>query len=58
MEHFLVTEISHHGYLAIFLLMTLESACIPVPSEVIMLFGGALSAGITIAGVTSHFNIC
>ncbi len=36
--------ISSYGYLAILLLMTLESACIPVPSEVVMLFGGALAA--------------
>jgi membrane protein DedA with SNARE-associated domain len=57
MEHFLVTEISRHGYLAIFLLMTLESACIPIPSEIVMLFGGALSAGVAIAGVYGHFNI-
>src|SRR6202030_647345 len=28
-----------------FLLMLAESACIPVPSELIMLFGGALAAG-------------
>ena len=37
--------IAQYGYLAVFLLMLAESACIPVPSEVIMLFGGALSAG-------------
>ncbi len=57
MEHLIVSEISRHGYLAIFLLMTLESACIPVPSEVVMLFGGALTTGLTIAGVSSHLNI-
>ena len=32
-----------YGYLAIFVLMVLESACIPIPSEVTMLFGGALA---------------
>jgi membrane protein DedA with SNARE-associated domain len=37
--------ISQYGYLAVFVLMMAESACIPVPSEVIMLFGGALAAG-------------
>lgn len=37
--------ISSWGYLAVLLLMTLESACIPIPSEVIMLFAGALAAG-------------
>lgn len=35
-------EIVRYGYLAIFLLMVLESACVPIPSEVTMLFGGAL----------------
>ena len=41
MQHFIAT----YGYLAIFLLMLLESACIPIPSELIMTFGGALAAG-------------
>jgi membrane protein DedA with SNARE-associated domain len=40
-QHF----ITQYGYLAVFVLMLAESACIPVPSEVIMLFGGALAAG-------------
>ncbi|MCU4183131.1 DedA family protein [Acidiferrimicrobium sp. IK] len=50
MTHFLTTQISHHGYTAVFLLMVLESACIPIPSEVIMLFGGALAGGLLAAG--------
>jgi membrane protein DedA with SNARE-associated domain len=41
MQQFIAT----YGYLAIFLLMLAESACIPVPSELIMTFGGALAAG-------------
>jgi membrane protein DedA with SNARE-associated domain len=41
MQQFITT----YGYLAVFLLMLAESACIPIPSEVIMLFGGALAAG-------------
>ena len=41
MQHFII----QYGYLAVFLLMLAESACIPVPSELIMLFGGALAAG-------------
>ncbi|MGI5228047.1 DedA family protein [Actinoallomurus sp. CA-142502] len=41
MQHFIAT----YTYLAVFLLMAAESACIPVPSELIMLFGGALAAG-------------
>lgn len=38
--------ISGGGYIAVALLMALESACIPLPSEVIMPFAGAL----TVAG--------
>jgi membrane protein DedA with SNARE-associated domain len=37
--------IATYGYLAIFVLMLAESACIPVPSELIMTFAGALAAG-------------
>jgi membrane protein DedA with SNARE-associated domain len=39
---FITEEIARYGYLAIFVLMVLESACVPIPSEVTMLFGGAL----------------
>lgn len=35
--------ISQMGYLAIFILMTLESALLPIPSEVTMPFGGFLA---------------
>ncbi|HEX5116876.1 MAG TPA: DedA family protein [Pseudonocardiaceae bacterium] len=42
--------IAHFGYLAVFLLMVAESACIPIPSELIMLLGGALAGG-AVAGV-------
>lgn len=42
-EHVVTTWIADYGYLAIFVLMLLESACIPVPSEVTMLFAGALT---------------
>ncbi len=41
MQHLIAT----YGYLAVFVLMLAESACIPVPSELIMTFGGALAAG-------------
>lgn len=57
MEQLVVSEISKHGYLAVFILMVLESACIPIPSEAVMLFGGALAAGVTVAGATVHLNI-
>jgi membrane protein DedA with SNARE-associated domain len=46
--------ISNYGYLAVFVLMLAESACIPVPSELTMLFAGALSAG-AVAG--AHLNL-
>jgi membrane protein DedA with SNARE-associated domain len=36
--------VTDYGYLAIFLLMLAESACIPFPSEVTMLVGGWYSA--------------
>jgi membrane protein DedA with SNARE-associated domain len=39
-EHF----ISSWGYVAVFVLMLGESACVPIPSEVIMSFAGALVA--------------
>jgi membrane protein DedA with SNARE-associated domain len=43
------------GVVAVFLLMTLESACIPIPSEAIMLFAGfAVSKGeLTLFGIVA-----
>jgi membrane protein DedA with SNARE-associated domain len=43
------------GYAAVFLLMTLESACIPIPSEAIMLFAGfSVSKGeLTLFGIVA-----
>ncbi|MGW7001749.1 DedA family protein [Streptomyces sp. NPDC054933] len=46
--------IAAFGYLAVFVLMVAESACIPIPSELIMLMGGALAAG---AVPGSHPNL-
>lgn len=46
--------ISNYGYLAVFVLMLAESACIPLPSELTMPFAGALSAG-AVAG--AHLNL-
>ena len=59
MEHFITTFILRHGYEAVFLLMVLESACIPIPSEVTMLFGGALANATfvaSVAGANHHLN--
>jgi membrane protein DedA with SNARE-associated domain len=44
LNHLVTTFVGEHGYVAVFLLMVLESACVPVPSEVTMLFGGALAS--------------
>jgi membrane protein DedA with SNARE-associated domain len=43
------------GVVAVFLLMTLESACIPIPSEAIMLFAGfSVSKGeLTLVGIVA-----
>jgi len=61
--NFSVHAIGSYGLWAIFILMFLESACIPIPSEAIMLYGGFLvSAGqqsfwpVVIVGVLG--NLC
>jgi membrane protein DedA with SNARE-associated domain len=50
-EDFIRTAIEDFGYLAIFVLMVLESACIPIPSEVTMLFGGAAANAVFAASL-------
>lgn len=40
---FIISVISTTGYWGIVLLMAIESACIPLPSEIIMPFSGALT---------------
>jgi membrane protein DedA with SNARE-associated domain len=50
MQHFIIT----YGYLAVFVLMAAESACIPIPSELIMTFAGAIAAG---AVPGAHLNL-
>jgi membrane protein DedA with SNARE-associated domain len=56
-EHFVVSEVSRHGYLAVFALMILESACVPIPSEAVMLFGGALAGGLVLGEVHVELNL-
>jgi membrane protein DedA with SNARE-associated domain len=56
-EHFVVTQVGAHGYLAVFVLMVIGSACIPVPSEAVMLFGGALAGGFSVAGAHVHLSL-
>jgi membrane protein DedA with SNARE-associated domain len=58
-EHLVTSTILNYGYLAVFVLMVLESACVPVPSEVTMLFGGALANATFVAGLGAegrHLN--
>jgi len=43
-QQFITDQVSQYGYVAIFFLMLLGSACVPIPSEVVMLFGGALAS--------------
>jgi membrane protein DedA with SNARE-associated domain len=57
LSHFIVAIISAMGYGGIVLLMAIESACIPLPSEIIMPFSGYLVStgelnlwGVAIAG--------
>ncbi|HEY3139780.1 MAG TPA: DedA family protein, partial [Acidimicrobiales bacterium] len=57
MEDLVRTTIENYGYLAVFVLMVLESACIPIPSEVTMLFGGAAANATFAASVgADHLN--
>jgi membrane protein DedA with SNARE-associated domain len=42
LAHFIIATISATGYLGVALLMGIESACIPLPSEIIMPFAGYL----------------
>ncbi len=44
MTHFLTDTVASNGYLAVLLLMALGSACIPIPSEIVLVFGGALAS--------------
>lgn len=44
LEHLLKTDIEQYKLLAIFITMTLESACIPIPSEIVMPYAGHLVA--------------
>ena len=45
------------GYLAVFLLTVLESACVPIPSEVTLGLGGALASGAEIGGAQGHLDL-
>jgi len=58
---FVVTMISKFGYMGILITMAIESACIPLPSEIIMPFSGYLVStgqfsmlGVTMAGAIGN----
>ena len=42
LHHFITAFMTHAGYLGVMLLMAIESACIPLPSELIMPYAGFL----------------
>ena len=42
LAHWIQDQVAAHGLSAIFVLMVLESACIPIPSEVTMVYAGYL----------------
>jgi membrane protein DedA with SNARE-associated domain len=44
LKEWIVRSVGTSGYIGIFVLMALESACIPIPSEVTMPVGGLLAA--------------
>lgn len=53
MQHFLETW----GYLAVFVLTVLESACVPIPSEVTLGLSGALASGAVLGGSHGSLNL-
>ena len=50
LRQWLMSEMSHYGLWVVFFGMIIESACIPLPSEIIMPLGGFMSA-------QGHFSI-
>jgi len=49
MEHFIVRTLVDYGYVAVFVLMLLQGAGIPIPSEVTMALGGAAASSTFVA---------
>jgi len=43
-QNWLIPALEHHGLLIVFLTMVAESACIPIPSELVVPYGGFLAA--------------
>jgi membrane protein DedA with SNARE-associated domain len=55
LAHFIIATISASGYAGVALLMGIESACVPLPSEIIMPFAGYLvhAGQLTLIGVAT-----
>jgi membrane protein DedA with SNARE-associated domain len=47
MQDFMLNFVNHFGYLGIFFLISIENIFPPIPSEAVLLFGGALTVGTT-----------
>lgn len=43
-QDWLIPLLENHGLLIVFITMTAESACIPIPSEIVVPYGGLLAA--------------
>lgn len=61
LSRFIVAAIARFGYAGILIMMAIESACIPLPSEIIMPFSGYLVStgqfsiwGVTLAGAVGN----
>ena len=64
LSRFVISTISTLGYTGILVTMAIESACIPLPSEIIMPFSGYLVTtgqftmlGVTLAGAVVCFEV-
>jgi membrane protein DedA with SNARE-associated domain len=57
MTRLIVDNVVRFGYVAIFGLMVAESACIPIPSEVTMLFGGAVANAALVQQYSAHHEL-
>jgi membrane protein DedA with SNARE-associated domain len=53
-SQFVTDQVASYGYPGILLLTLLGSACIPIPSEVVLLFGGALASAGFAATALDH----
>ncbi|OUM86081.1 MAG: alkaline phosphatase [Bacillus thermozeamaize] len=55
MEHWILAFLERFGYLGVFLLIALENVFPPIPSEVILTFGGFMTTytGLTVPGVVA-----